>query len=111
MGAFVYVRMKKPPLSAQPVYVVGKQWMWKIQHADGLRELNQLHVPIGQPTQLIMTSEDVIHDFFVPAFRVKQDVVPGSYSSEWFTATGARAFITCSARSIAARITRAWSAK
>ena len=87
MGAFVYVRMKKPPLSAQPVYVVGKQWMWKIQHADGLRELNQLHVPVGQPTQLIMTSEDVIHDFFIPAFRVKQDVLPGSYSSEWFTAT------------------------
>lgn len=87
MGAGLYVRMKRPPLSTQKVYVVGKQWMWKIQHADGLKELNQLHVPVGRPTQLIMTSEDVIHDFFIPAFRIKQDVVPGSYSSEWFLAT------------------------
>ena len=89
LGATLYVHMKKPPLGVQRVYVVGKQWMWKIQHADGLGEINQLHVPVGQPIELVMTSEDVIHDFFVPAFRVKQDVIPGSYTSEWFTATAA----------------------
>lgn len=87
MGAALYVSMKDPPEHAQEVYVVGKQWMWKIQHADGLREINELHVPVGQPTKLIMTSEDVVHDFFVPAFRMKQDVIPGSYTSAWFTAT------------------------
>ena len=87
LGAGLYVRMKHPPAHAQRVYVVGKQWMWKVQHADGVREINTLHVPVGQPTELVMTSEDVIHDFFVPAFRVKQDVIPGSYTSEWFTAT------------------------
>jgi cytochrome c oxidase subunit 2 len=87
LGAGVYVRLKKPPESAEKVYVVGKQWMWKIQHADGVKEINQLHVPVGRPIELVMTSEDVIHDFFVPAFRIKQDVIPGSYSSEWFTAT------------------------
>ena len=87
LGAGLYVHMKQPPAHAQQVYVVGKQWMWKIQHPDGIREINQLHVPVGVPTELVMTSEDVIHDFFVPAFRIKQDVLPGSYSSEWFTAT------------------------
>jgi cytochrome c oxidase subunit 2 len=87
LGAGLYVRMKRPPENAQQIYVVGKQWMWKIQHADGLREINQLHVPVGQTTELVMTSEDVIHDFFIPAFRIKQDVIPGSYTSQWFTAT------------------------
>jgi cytochrome c oxidase subunit 2 len=87
LGAGLYVRLKKPPESAEKVYVVGKQWMWKIQHADGVKEINQLHVPVGRPIELVMTSEDVIHDFFVPAFRIKQDVIPGSYTSEWFTAT------------------------
>jgi cytochrome c oxidase subunit 2 len=87
LGAGLYVHLRKPLRNAQQVYVVGKQWMWKIQHADGLREINQLHVPVGQPTELVMTSEDVIHDFFIPAFRIKQDVIPGSYTSEWFTAT------------------------
>jgi cytochrome c oxidase subunit 2 len=87
LGAGLYVRLKKPPESAEKVYVVGKQWMWKIQHADGVKEINQLHVPVGRPIELVMTSEDVIHDFFVPAFRIKQDVIPGTYTSEWFTAT------------------------
>ncbi|HEX4125061.1 MAG TPA: cytochrome c oxidase subunit II, partial [Tepidisphaeraceae bacterium] len=87
MGAGLYVHIKKPLKNAQEVYVVGKQWMWKIQHADGLREIDELHVPVGQPIQLVMTSEDVIHDFFIPAFRLKMDVIPGSYTSEWFTAT------------------------
>ena len=67
--------------------MVGKQWMWKIQHPDGRREINELHILVGRPVQLIMTSEDVIHDFFVPAFRAKQDVVPGRYTTEWFTPT------------------------
>jgi cytochrome c oxidase subunit 2 len=66
---------------------VGKQWMWKIQHADSQREINELHVPLGQPVKLILTSEDVIHDFAIPAFRVKMDVLPGRYTTEWFQAT------------------------
>lgn len=87
LGAGLYVHIETPPKHAEHVYVVGKQWMWKIQHADGIREIDQLHVPIGRPIELIMTSEDVIHDFYVPAFRVKQDVIPGTYTTEWFTAT------------------------
>jgi cytochrome c oxidase subunit 2 len=67
--------------------VVGKQWMWKIQHERGQREINELHVPIGKPVLLTMTSQDVIHDFFIPAFRVKMDVLPGRYTTEWFEAT------------------------
>jgi cytochrome c oxidase subunit 2 len=69
------------------IYVVGKQWMWKAQHMDGAREINELHVPIGRPVKLIMGSEDVIHSFSIPDFRVKADVVPGRYNSLWFTAT------------------------
>jgi len=67
--------------------VVGKQWMWKFQHLDGQREINELHVPVGRPVKLIMTSEDVIHDVFVPAFRVKADVLPGRYTNLWFQPT------------------------
>jgi cytochrome c oxidase subunit 2 len=69
------------------VFVVGKQWMWKLQHPGGQREINELHVPVNRPVKLTMTSEDVIHSFFVPAFRVKRDVVPGKYTSIWFQAT------------------------
>jgi cytochrome c oxidase subunit 2 len=69
------------------VFVVGKRWMWKIQHMTGQREINQLHVPVGTPVKLTLTSEDVIHSFFVPAFRVKKDVVPGRYNTTWFQAT------------------------
>ncbi len=86
-GARIYFRMNRPPNDAMQVYVVGKQWMWKIQHLDGVREINELHVPVGQPVRMTMTSEDVIHSFFVPAFRMKRDVVPGRYSTAWFTAT------------------------
>src|SRR6188508_3444014 len=68
-------------------YVVGKQWMWKAQHMDGAREINELHVPVGRPVKLIMGSEDVIHSFFIPDFRVKADVVPGRYNTMWFTAS------------------------
>jgi cytochrome c oxidase subunit 2 len=69
------------------VYVVGKQWMWKVQQPQGQREINELHVPIGRAVRLTMTSDDVIHSFYIPAFRIKKDVVPGRYSSEWFEAT------------------------
>jgi cytochrome c oxidase subunit 2 len=86
-GARVFVTMHTPPADALQVYVVGKQWMWKLQHAEGRREINELHVPVGKPVKLLMTSEDVIHSFFVPAFRVKQDAVPGRYTSLWFQAT------------------------
>ena len=86
-GARVYFTQYKAPADAIEVYVVGKQWMWKLQHATGQREINQLHVPVGRKVKLIMTSEDVIHDFFVPAFRTKADVVPGKYTTLWFEAT------------------------
>ena len=69
------------------IYVVGKQWMWKAQHMDGMREINELHVPVGRPVQLMMGSEDVLHSFYIPAFRVKADVIPGRYNVLWFTAT------------------------
>ncbi|HJY28050.1 MAG TPA: cytochrome c oxidase subunit II [Pyrinomonadaceae bacterium] len=86
-GARVYFAQYKAPADAVEIYVVGKQWMWKLQHATGQREINQLHVPVGRKIKLIMTSEDVIHDFFVPAFRTKADVVPGKYTTLWFEAT------------------------
>jgi len=86
-GAQIYFEQYKPPANAVEVYVVGKQWMWKLQHATGQREINELHVPVGRKIKLIMTSEDVIHDFFVPAFRTKMDVVPGRYTTLWFEAT------------------------
>jgi cytochrome c oxidase subunit II len=86
-GASLYFRMTRPPPDVLQMYAVGKQWMWKFQHPDGRREINQLHVPVRQPVKLTMSSEDVIHSFFVPAFRVKQDVVPGRYTTIWFEAT------------------------
>jgi cytochrome c oxidase subunit 2 len=86
-GAQVYFHLTRPPAGAMEIYVVGKQWMWKVQHADGAREINELHVPIGRPVKLIMGSEDVIHSFFLPSFRVKADVIPGRYNTLWFTAT------------------------
>jgi cytochrome c oxidase subunit II len=86
-GAQVFFHLTRPPKGAMEIYVVGKQWMWKVQHMDGAREINELHVPLGRPVKLIMGSEDVIHDFFIPDFRVKADVVPGRYNTLWFTAT------------------------
>jgi len=86
-GASVFFAMSRPPDETLNVYVVGKQWMWKFQHLDGQREINELHVPVGRAVKLIMTSEDVIHDVFVPAFRVKADVLPGRYTNLWFQAT------------------------
>src|ERR1700760_3127542 len=83
-GSVIYVRQFQPPANALKIYVVAKQWMWKIEHAGGQREINALHLPIDTPVELVMTSEDVIHDFFVPAFRVKRDVLPGQYQTLWF---------------------------
>ena len=85
-GSVIYVRQFQPPANALKIYVVAKQWMWKIEHPGGQREINALHVPIDTPVELVMTSEDVIHDFFVPAFRVKRDVLPGQYQTLWFRA-------------------------
>ncbi len=86
-GAQLYFTFSRPPADAMDVFVTGKQWMWKVQHPEGVREINELHIPIGRPVRLTMGSEDVIHDFFIPAFRTKMDVVPGRLTTMWFTAT------------------------
>ena len=86
-GVDIFVAGSRPPAGAMTVYVVGKQWMWHIQHPEGRKEINELHVPLGVPIRLIMTSQDVIHDFGLPDFRIKRDVVPGMYTEEWFTPT------------------------
>ncbi|HEY0659372.1 MAG TPA: cytochrome c oxidase subunit II, partial [Pyrinomonadaceae bacterium] len=86
-GAIVYYNQFRMPEDATEIYVVGKQWMWKIQHGTGQREINELHVPVGRKIKLTMTTEDVLHDFFVPAFRTKVDVVPGRYTTIWFEPT------------------------
>jgi len=86
-GATLYFDTYTPPKDALEFYVVGKQWMWHIQHPTGQREINELHVPVDQPIKLTMATEDVIHSFYIPAFRVKKDVVPGRYTTMWFQAT------------------------
>jgi cytochrome c oxidase subunit 2 len=83
----LYVQNARPPAASAEIFVIGKQWMWHIQHPEGPREIDELHVPVGVPIKLTMTSQDVIHDFYIPAFRVKKDVLPGRYSSLWFQAT------------------------
>ncbi|AXA35142.1 MAG: cytochrome c oxidase subunit 2 [Candidatus Sumerlaea sp.] len=85
-GAKVYHDQLRPPSDAYEVLVTGKQWMWKFQHPNGKREINDLHVPAGRPVKLTMGSEDVIHNVYVPAFRMKQDVVPGRWTRTWFNA-------------------------
>jgi cytochrome c oxidase subunit II len=86
-GAQIFFQQSKPPADSMEIYVTGKQWMWKLQHMEGQREMNELHVPVNRNIKLTMTSEDVIHDFYVPAFRTKSDVVPGRYTTEWFRPT------------------------
>ena len=83
----LYVRNSRPPAASTEIFVIGKQWMWHIQHPEGPREIDELHVPVGAPVKLTMTSQDVIHDFYIPAFRVKKDVLPGRYTSLWFQPT------------------------
>ena len=85
-GADIYLHLYNPPANAVQIFVVGKQWMWKAQHPGGQREINALHVPVGQPIRLVLASQDVIHSFFIPALRIKQDVVPGRYETMWFRA-------------------------
>jgi cytochrome c oxidase subunit 2 len=88
-GGIVFFAQNRPPDDSIEINVVGKRWMWKLQHMTGQREINELHVPVGRPVKLNLTSEDVIHSFFVPAFRMKKDAVPGRYSVAWFRATKA----------------------
>jgi len=86
-GAVIYVDYRRAPMDTLDIYVIGKQWMWKAQQPTGLKEINELHVPVDRNVKLILASEDVIHDFSVPAFRVKMDVVPGHYNTMWFRPT------------------------
>ncbi|HKU26565.1 MAG TPA: cytochrome c oxidase subunit II [Candidatus Sulfotelmatobacter sp.] len=86
-GMKLYFDIERPPDNSEDVYVVAKQWMWKTQHMGGQREIDTLHVPVGRPIRLNMISQDVIHSFFIPAFRIKQDVLPRRYTSIWFKAT------------------------
>src|SRR5262245_54813818 len=86
-GAKLYYQMYTPPDDALEIFVTGKQWMWRAQHPDGQREINELHVPLGRRVKLTMTSEDVIHSYYIPAFRTKTEVVPGRYTTSWFTPT------------------------
>jgi cytochrome c oxidase subunit II len=88
-GASIFFKESRPPDNASQIYIVAKQWMWKLQHPEGQREINELHIPVGRPVKFTMTSEDVIHSFLIPAFRTKQDVVPGRYSTVWLTPTKA----------------------
>ncbi len=85
-GANLYLRMFQPPPGALKIYITGKQWMWKVEHAGGQREIDAVHLPVGRPVEFVMTSEDVIHDFSVPAFRIKHDVLPDRYETLWVTA-------------------------
>lgn len=85
-GAQIFFANASPPPDAMDLYAVGKQWMWKIQYPEGQREINELHVPVNRPVKITLASEDVIHSFFIPAFRIKHDVVPGRYDTMWFTA-------------------------
>jgi cytochrome c oxidase subunit 2 len=88
-GAWVFLDLARPPRGSMEIYVVGKQWMWKVQHPDGQREINELHVPVGRNVRLTIGSEDVIHSYYIPAFRQKIDAVPGKLTTMWFNATKA----------------------
>jgi len=92
MGIFVWASVVffhsvRPPDQTLEIYATGKRWMWRFQHVDGQREINQLHVPVGRPIKVTFTSEDVLHDLYIPVFRTKADAIPGRYSSIWFTPT------------------------
>lgn len=86
-GATQYFIMRRPPANSMHVYLTAKQWMWKFEHPEGAREIDELHVPVGRPVELTMISQDVIHSFFVPAFRLHQDILPDRYLHTWFEAT------------------------
>ena len=86
-GADLYFNLARPPADAMDIYVVGKQWMWKVQHPEGVREINEMHVPVNRSVRITLGSEDVLHDYYIPAFRVKMDAVPGKLTTMWFKAT------------------------
>ena len=86
-GASVYYHLRRPPDEAMHIYAVGKQWMWKFQHLEGQREINELHVPVGRPIKITVTAEDVLHSLYFPAFRTKIDAIPGRYTQLWFEPT------------------------
>ncbi|MEX2270684.1 MAG: cytochrome c oxidase subunit II [Vicinamibacterales bacterium] len=88
-GAWVFLDLARPPRGSMEIFVVGKQWMWKVQHPDGQREINELHVPVGRNVRLTIGSEDVIHSYYIPAFRQKIDAVPGKLTTMWFQASKA----------------------
>jgi cytochrome c oxidase subunit II len=88
-GSSLFIANSRVPDQAMEINVVGRQWMWKIQHPNGKSEINELHVPLGQAVKLRLASQDVIHSFYIPAFRVKQDVLPGRYVTMWFQPTHA----------------------
>jgi len=83
----IFIRMFAPPADASEVFVLGRQWMWELRHPEGKREIDELHLPLGRAVRLTMISEDVIHSFYIPAFRIKQDVLPGTFTSMWFQPT------------------------
>lgn len=83
----LFAHIYQPPKNAREIYVIGKQWMWHLQHSNGIRENNELHIPVGQPIKLTMISQDVIHAFYVPEFRIQRHVEPGRYTTMWFTPT------------------------
>ncbi|HEY1259001.1 MAG TPA: cytochrome c oxidase subunit II [Stellaceae bacterium] len=96
-GAAIYIWLYKSPKGDLEIFVVGKQWMWKIEHPGGQREIDALHVPVDKTVRLVLASQDVIHSFFIPAFRIKHDVVPGTYETVWFKATKTGSYqIECS---------------
>jgi cytochrome c oxidase subunit II len=86
-GAALFLAETVPPKGAQDIYVVGRQWMWKIQHPNGRREINELHIPVSRAVKLTLASQDVVHSFYIPAFRIKQDAIPGQYRTMWFEAS------------------------
>jgi cytochrome c oxidase subunit II len=86
-GADLFLDESTPPQGAEEIYVVGKQWMWKAQHSNGRREINELHIPVGRAVKVTLAAQDVIHSFYIPAFRVKQDAVPGQSRTMWFVPT------------------------
>ena len=83
-GAILFMQQMRPPRGALGVYGIGKQWMWKFQHPGGQREINQLHVPVGRPVRVTLISQDVLHGFYVPAFRTQMEAIPGRYTTAWF---------------------------
>ncbi len=81
-----FVMLRTPPPDAQEVYVTGKQWMWRFAYPDGRGSIGVLYIPAGRPIKAVVTSRDVIHSFYIPEFRIKQDAVPGRYTTVWFQA-------------------------